>query len=107
MRREQLRTVLYLGQLALRHLAIMMYAWYEHYQFLAWIPVVWQSVCVATYLCNLSPCLILPGQPGLASGAVKGQHSSCPLQRTLAVGELRLPGHPLRASTVTGEPGLG
>lgn len=59
--------MLCLEQLALRHLAIMVHASYKHNLFLAWIPVGWQSVCVAMYLCNLSPHLILPGQPGLAS----------------------------------------
>lgn len=32
----------------------------------------WQSVCVATLSLHLSPCLILPGQPGLASGGCEG-----------------------------------
>ena len=60
--------MLCLEQLARRHLAIMVHAWCKRYLFLAWILGGWQSVCVTVYLCNLSPCLILPGQPGLASG---------------------------------------
>lgn len=66
-KRKQLRAMLYLEQLALRYLAIMVHAWYKYYLFLAWIPVGWQSVSVTLYLCNLSPFLILPGQPGLDS----------------------------------------
>ena len=58
-----------LEQLALRHLAIIVRAWYKRYLFLAWIPVGWQSVCVTAHLCNLSPHLILPGQPGVASAS--------------------------------------
>lgn len=58
--------MLCLEQSALRHLAIMVLARCKHCLFLAWIPAGWQSVCAAMYLCNLSPHLILPGQPGLA-----------------------------------------
>lgn len=58
----------------LRHLAIMGCAWYKHYLFLAWIPGGWQNVSVTMYLCNLSPFLILPRQPGLASGTEQGQN---------------------------------
>lgn len=33
----------------------MVYVYNKHYLILAWIPVGWQSVCVAVDLYNLSP----------------------------------------------------
>ena len=44
-----------------------------------------ECLCVTVYLCNLRPCLMLPGQPGLASGGCEGAGLSCLFQRTLTV----------------------
>lgn len=91
--------MLYLEQLALRYLAIMVHTLYKLYLFLAWrFP--WAGRV------SLSPCIFaiwVLSWYFLCSLAwplwtEKRQDSLCSLQRTLTVGEISLPCHPLGAT---------